>query len=72
LSNIFLALQIFAAFFLTLFGLAELFRSPGTETGLQFIVAMPIAQRFVAALLSSLGMTFLSLITMNVKKMRGN
>ena len=59
MRNFFLALQIFAAFFLTVFGLAELFRSPYTS------------YQFVFALLASLGLTFLSLLAMNVKKMQG-
>jgi hypothetical protein len=58
LRNLFLALQIFAAFFLTLFGLAELFHSAAPETGL----------RFVSALIAALGLTFLSLIGLNVRK----
>lgn len=61
LRNFFLALQIFAAFFLTLFGLAELFHGAAADTGM----------RFVAALIAALGLTFLSLIGLNVKKARG-
>lgn len=61
MRNFFLALQIFAAFFLTLFGLAELFHSGASDSTL----------RFVAALMAALGLTFLSLLAMNVKKTRG-
>jgi hypothetical protein len=58
LRNIFRALQVFAAFFLTLFGLAELLHSP--DSGMHFI----------GALLAALGLTFLSLLAVNVKKLR--
>jgi hypothetical protein len=56
LRGVFVALQLFAAFFLTLFGLAELFKSSDSM------------ERLGGALLAAIGMTFLALLAVNVKK----
>jgi hypothetical protein len=54
--NIFAALQVFAALFATILGLAMVFKS--TLNGVEF----------VGAFLAALGLTFLFLLAVNLKK----
>ncbi|HSM86433.1 MAG TPA: hypothetical protein VLT16_09795 [Candidatus Limnocylindrales bacterium] len=55
MRNLFLVFQVFAAFFLFLLGLGFLF---GRATG----------ESFVGAFLAATGLTFLSLLAVNIKK----
>jgi len=56
LRGIFSALQLFAAFFLAIFGLAMAFRSADT------------AAMLIGAFLGGMGLTFLALLAVNLRK----